>query len=300
MPASRGPLLPTFDGDESLMTGSDDSGPIQPSNIRINALPPRPRLVDAGQQKRADQGLRLSGAHDRLHGGILSSSINRHDDEGHPLTHCPHREMGARDGDGEPCIESCWNYARAHSLTHFATSPLSIMCLSLTPLTVPRDETCNHLACWQPRCVWPAKVSLPSLARRQEGNDSVVYCVCRISGLDLDPCCLGSIDMPSYLNMGLLYLSHANHIPTASIRYSVCDPSKHVRIRELGVECRIHGILIATLISNTNHNIDHQRNHPCDAQNAIASPHLHPIAFSTTHIIRLSLKLVKSGCPMIG
>ena len=96
----------------------------------------RPRLARTRldrANKRADQGLRLSGVHDRLHGGILSSSINRHDDADHPLTHCPHREMGARDGDGEPCIESCCRWrvnARARSLHYLLTSLAhSIICL---------------------------------------------------------------------------------------------------------------------------------------------------------------------------
>ena len=33
---------------------------------------------------------------------------------------------------------------------------------------------------------------------------------------------------------------------------------------------QLHDVCDAILISNTGHNIDHQRNHPCDAQNAIA------------------------------
>ena len=83
----------------------------------------RPRLARTRldrANKRADQGLRLSGVHDRLHGGILSSSINRHDDADHPLTHAPIRECGflsLKVASGQcPCSCICSLYSLANSI----------------------------------------------------------------------------------------------------------------------------------------------------------------------------------------
>jgi hypothetical protein len=109
----------------------------------------RPRLARTRldpANKRADQGLRLSGVHDRLHGGILSSSINRHDDADHPLTHAPIRECGFRDADG--CLvlnlveSGKW---RASMLVHLLTllSRQLHHMSSLTPSIVPCNETFN-------------------------------------------------------------------------------------------------------------------------------------------------------------
>jgi len=69
--------------------------------------------------------------------------------------------------------------------TDFTTRPLHHMS-SLTPLAALCNETCNHLACWQPRCIWSARVSLSSMARRQEGDGTVVYVVSQDSALVVD------------------------------------------------------------------------------------------------------------------
>jgi hypothetical protein len=174
---------------------------------------------------------------------------------------------------------------------------------SLTPLTAPCNETCNHLACWQPRCVWPAKVSFSLMARRQEGDDALVYVALQDSALVV---WTDSIATARYLKMGLSCLSHAHPRPVDSTRCFVCSITACGHTNVLAhIKCTPNSLQwTSILISNTRHNIDHQRNHPCDAQNVIASPHLHPIVFSTTHITqkppRNPFILAKSSPTMIG
>ena len=138
---------------------------------RWRAVGARPGRREPGQQQRSDQGLRPTTerrVHDRLHGGILSSSINPHDDADHPLTHAPPRECGFRDADGSlvlNLVESGSVHARSLQYLLISLHRQLHHMSSLTPLTAPCNETFNHLLCWQRGCVWLAKVSI---ARRQE------------------------------------------------------------------------------------------------------------------------------------